>query len=209
VTGLQSASRMQVGAAGAALIGMLAGIAAKAADESSWTWAADLGTYPAVWVLAVVAIGRQAPSGRAAAVRAAAFFAAMSVAYYAWAALVLGFGWSWLLGAWLVRSATAVPVAAVAAQWATRRPGPLAGLLMAAGAGLVLGGEGAQRLWYWLTDWWQGPHLVQGVVDVLVALTLILLLPRHLSTRGWAAVFALPMAWLAGRGLDVFYAVVG
>src|SRR4051794_11737415 len=194
--------------AGLPPVGVLAGVAAKAADESSWTWAADLGTYPAAWVLAVALIGRQAPGPLAAAVRSAVFFAAMSVAYYAWAALVLGFGWTWLLGAWLVLSATAVPATAVAAQWATRRPGPLAGLLMAAGAGLVLGSGGAQRLWYWLTESWQGPHLTQGVVDVLVALALILLLPRHRSTRGWAAVLVLPMAWLADRGLDLFYGVL-
>jgi Family of unknown function (DUF6518) len=192
-----------------AVVGALAGIAAKAADESPWSWAADLGTFPAAWVLAVAVIGRQAPGPLAAALRASAFFAAMSVAYYAWAALVLGFGWTWLLGAWLVLSATAVPAAAVAAQWATRRPGAAAGLLVAAAAGLVLGSGGALRLWYRLTGTWQGPHVVQGVVDVLVALALVLLLPRHRSTRVWAVVLALPMAWLAGRGLDVFYAVVG
>src|SRR4051794_2658049 len=153
--------------AGLPPVGVLAGIAAKAADESSWTWAADLGTYPAAWVLAVALMGRQAPSPAAAAVRSAVFFAAMSVAYYGWAALVLGFGWTWLLGAWLVLSATAVPAAAVAAQWATRRPGAAAGLLVAAAAGLVLGSGGALRLWYRLTDGWTGPHLVQDLVDVL------------------------------------------
>jgi|SRR4051794_3214349 hypothetical protein len=192
-----------------ALVGVLVGIAAKAADESSWTWAADLGTYPAAWVLAVALIGRQAPGLFAAAVRAAAFFAAMSVAYYAWAALVLGFGWTWLLGAWLVLAVTAVPAVAVAVQWATRRRGVIAGAVLAAAAGLALGGGGALRLWYWLTDSWHGPHLVQGVGDVLVALSLTLVLPRTPSTRVWAVVLALPMAWLAARALDAFYAVVG
>jgi hypothetical protein len=35
-----------------ALVGALAGVTTKAADGSPWTWAADLGTYPAAWVLA-------------------------------------------------------------------------------------------------------------------------------------------------------------
>jgi hypothetical protein len=192
-----------------ALAGALVGIAAKAADESSWSWAADLGTYPAAWVLAVALIGRQAPGPVAAAVRAAAFFAAMSLAYYAWAALVLGFGWTWLLGAWLVLSATVVPVVAAAVHWATRRAGVLAGAVMAATAGLVLAGDGVLRLWYWLTEGWPGLHLVQGVVDVLVALILTVVLPRQRSTRVWAVVLALPMAWLAAQALPAFYAVVG
>ncbi|WP_448625158.1 hypothetical protein [Geodermatophilus sp. URMC 64] len=104
------------------------------------------------------------------------------------AALVLGFGWTWLLWAWLLLSAKAVSVTAVAAQWATRRPGPLPGALIAAAAGIVLGGEGAPRPWYWVIGAWSGPHLVQGVVDVLTVLALILLLPRHRSTRLWPAV---------------------
>jgi hypothetical protein len=133
----------------------------------------------------------------------------MSVAYYAWAALVLGFGWTWLLGAWLALAATAVPLAAAAAQWATRRPGLLAGAVMAAGAGIVLAGGPAVGLWYRITGDGAGPHLVQGVADVLIALALALVLPRHGSTRGWALVLALPLAWVAGRGLDVLYGVLG
>jgi hypothetical protein len=208
-TGTAAPARHATTAALLALAGAVAGIAAKAADESSWSWAADLGTYPAAWVLAVALIGRQAPGPLAAAVRAAAFFAVMSAAYYAWAALVLGFGWSRLLGAWLLVSVTAVPLVAVAVQWATRRPGVLAGAVLAAAAGLVLGGEGVLRLWHWLTDSWQALHLVQGVVDVVVALTLTLAFPRQRSTRIWAVVLAVPMAWLAARGLDVFYSVLG
>ncbi|MCW2531580.1 MAG: hypothetical protein JWP62_1150 [Blastococcus sp.] len=50
-----------------ALLGALAGISAKAADESGWRWAADLGSYPAARVLAVALLGRFAPTWRAAA----------------------------------------------------------------------------------------------------------------------------------------------
>ena len=64
----------------AVVLGVLAGVAAKAADESGPGWAADLGSYPALWVLAVGLVGRAAPGPRAAAVRAGVFFAAMTVA---------------------------------------------------------------------------------------------------------------------------------
>ena len=114
-----------------AAAGVLAGVAAKAADETHWGWAADLGSFPAAWVLTVALLGRFAPSWRAAALRSAVFFAAMSIAYYAWAAEVLDFGWNrQLLGEWLVMSLTAVPATALAAWWASRRAGVLPGALL-------------------------------------------------------------------------------
>ncbi|NEM06450.1 DUF6518 family protein [Geodermatophilus normandii] len=185
----------------AALAGLLAGVAAKAADESGQAWAADLGSYPAAWVLAVAALGRWAPSARAAAARACVFFAVMSVAYYAWAALVLGFGWNRLLGAWLVLSATAVPAVAVAVHRATRRDGPLPGALLAGAAGIVLGGGAV------LGD--AAAHPVQAAADVLVAGALVAVLPRQARTRLWAVVLLAPATWLAARGLDVLQALLG
>lgn len=172
----------------AAPAGVLAGIAAKAADESGQAWAADLGSYPAAWVLAVAALGRWAPSARAAAARACVFFAVMSLAYYAWAALVLGFGWNRLLVAWLLLSVTVVPAVAVAAQWATRRPGPLPGALLAGAAGIVLAGGAV------LAD--AGAHPVQAVADVVAAAVLVAVLPRHGRTRLWAPALLLPATWL-------------
>ena len=59
--------------------GLLAGVAAKAGDESGWRWAADLGTYPAAWVLAVALIGWAAPSPGVAALRSGISFAAMTL----------------------------------------------------------------------------------------------------------------------------------
>jgi hypothetical protein len=64
--------------------GALAGIAAKIADESPITGMADLGTSPTVWVLALAVIARFAPTPVHAAIRAAAFFVAMCIGYYAW-----------------------------------------------------------------------------------------------------------------------------
>ncbi len=182
-------------------LGLLAGGLAKAADESGLRWAADLGSYPAAWVLTVALLGRAAPTVRAAGARSAAFFAAMSVAYYAWAALVLGFGWNRLLVAWLLLSATAVPAVAAAVQWATRRPGPLPGALLAGAAGIVLAGGAV------LTD--AAAHPVQAVADVVTAAALVAVLPRHGRTRLWALVLLVPATWLAGRGLDLLAALLG
>jgi hypothetical protein len=184
-----------------AVLGPVAGALAKAADESGLRWAADLGSYPAAWVLAVALLGGAAPTVRAAAARSAAFFAAMSVAYYAWAALVLGFGWNRLLVAWLLLSVTAVPAVAAAVQWATRRPGLLPGALLAGAAGTVLAGGAV------LTD--AGAHPVQAVADVAVAAVLIAVLPCNGRTRLWALVLLAPATWPAGRGLDVLAALLG
>lgn len=185
----------------AAPAGLVAGVAAKAADESGLAWAADLGSYPAPWVLAVAVLGRAAPSVRAAATRSAVFFAVMSMAYYAWAALVLGFGWNRLLGAWLVLSLTAVPAVAVAVHRATRRDGPLPGALLAGAAGIVLGGGAV------LGD--AASHPVQAGADVLVAAVLVAVLPRRACTRLWAVAFLAPATWLAARGLDLLQALLG
>ncbi|MBB3676343.1 hypothetical protein FHX36_002078 [Modestobacter versicolor] len=185
--------------AGAA--GLLAGVAAKAADGSGPRWAADAGHYPAAWVLAVALIGWSAPSLAAAAARAAAFFAAMTVAYYGWAAEVLDAGWEVrLLVAWLVLSATAVPATAAAAHWATRRTGPLPAALLAAAAGITLGGGV-------LGD--AADHPVQAVLDVVVAGVLVVVLPRDGRTRLVAVLLTVPLSWVAARLLGVLSVLLG
>ncbi|MGY2065449.1 DUF6518 family protein [Blastococcus sp. SYSU DS0619] len=184
--------------AGFALLGVLAGIAAKAGDESGWQWAGDLGTYPAAWVLVVALIGRSAPRVGAAALRAAVFFAAMTAAYYGWAVVVLGFGYEpELVLAWLLLSATAVAVFAAATWWASCRPGPAAGAVLALAAGTALVNGAVRGLWLEWTGSDVVLHPVQAVVEVVVALVVVLALPRHRSTRLWALGLLLPMAWLA------------
>jgi hypothetical protein len=197
--------------AGLAVLGLLAGVLAKAADESGLAWAAELGSRPAVWVLAVALIGRAAPTWRAAALRAAAFFAAMTLAYYAWAAWVLGFGWNRLLPVWLVLSATAVAAASVAAWAGTRRAGALPGAAMAAAAGIALAGGSVQRLYRVWTGDLPGAAVrpVQLVVDVVVAALLVAALPRHGRTRAWAAALLVPLAALAAVGVQWLYRVTG
>lgn len=200
------------GVAGPALLGAVAGTVAKAADESGSDWAAQLGSDPAVWVLAVALVGRYAPGPATAAVRSAAFFAAMTVGYYTWAALVLGFGWDLrLLAVWLVLSVTAVPVVGAGVHGATRHPGVLPGALLALAAGITLAGGAVPGTW----DAWTGvlpgtaAQPVQAAVDVVVALVLTLALPRHRPTRLWALSLAVPMTWLADRLLDVLRQVLG
>jgi len=181
--------------------GLAAGVAAKAADASGWRWAAELGHYPAAWVLVVALIGWRAPSLRAAAVRAAVFFAAMTVTYYGWAGLVLDRGWEVrLLVAWLVLSATAVPVTAAAVHVATRRTGWLPGALLATTAGITLGGGVLADV---------GDHPVQAVADVVVAVVLVVVLPRDGRTRLEAVGLTAPLTWGAAQLLDVLRTVLG
>jgi hypothetical protein len=189
-----------------ALLGVLAGVAAKAGDESGWRWAADLGTYPAAWVLAMALVGRAAPTVGAAALRAAALFAAMTAAYHAWAVWVLGFGYDPdLIVTWLVLSATAVAAVAAVSWWATRRTGPAPGALLALIAGTALAGGALRGIYLW----WSGAepvlHPVQAGVEVVVALVIVLALPRHRATLIWAAVLVAPMWWLAGELLNRLY----
>jgi hypothetical protein len=184
-------------------LGVLAGVAAKAADESGWGWAADLGSYPAAWVLAVAVIGRCAPTGVLAASRAAAFFAAMTVAYYGWAAWALDFGSDRdLIVIWLLLSATAVPAFSVVTWWSTRRPGLLAGGLLALAAATALVNGTVRGVWLSFTGAVLPQRIVQPMVEVVVVLVVVLVLPRHPSTRIWAAVLVLPMWWLAQHLVD-------
>ncbi|MPR00050.1 hypothetical protein GB931_19420 [Modestobacter sp. I12A-02628] len=183
-------------------LGALAGAAAKAADESPWRWAADLGTLPAAWVLAVALLARGAGSARAAAVRSAVFFCAMTVAYYSWAAGVLDFGWSVQLPLWLLLSVTAVPAFGVTVWTATRRAGALPGLLLAFAGAVTLARGAVGRLWAQALSEQLGTRPVQLLADVLVAGFVVLVLPGHRSTRRWAVAALVPLTLLVRLALD-------
>jgi hypothetical protein len=191
---------------GFAVLGVLVGIAAKAADESGIDWAADLGSDPAAWVLTVALIGRLAPTLPVAAGRAAVFFAAMTLAYYGWAVGVLGFGYEPdLILAWLALSVTAVAAVAAVTWWATRRPGVVAGGLVALVAGTALVGGALRKLYLW----WDGSveamalQTVQAAVELVAVLVISLVLPLHRRTRVWALALVLPMWWLADRVINL------
>lgn len=192
--------------------GALTGVLAKAADAGGPAWAADLGSDPAAWVLAVALLGQSAPSVRAAAVRAAVFFAAMSVAYYGWEVTVLGAGPSGrvvaLPVAWLVLSATAVPAFAVVVRAACLRRGAASGALLALAAGVAPADGAAWQLWQAATGSLPaGVPLrpVQAAAGVAVALVLTAVLPRHGRTRAVAVVLLVPAAALAAAAVDLLY----
>jgi len=135
---------------GLALLGVAAGAAAKWADESPVGWLGELGTYAGVWILALALVARLAPAPRAAAWRAAAFFAALAVAYYAWAEHVLGFApGGRALALWLVVALTAAPGGAAALAWAFPRRGPVPAALVALAAGAVLADRGVVWQVWW------------------------------------------------------------
>lgn len=190
-------------------LGLLAGVAAKAADASGVSWLADLGSYPAAWVLAVALIAWSAPSTRQAATGSAVFFAVMSVGYYGWAVGVLGFGLRAnlvLLAAWAVLSLTAVPAFAAVVREACVRRGALPGVLLAGAASLAL----ADRTSWLLVVRPDGVvlHPVQGVVAAVVALVVAGVLPRHHRTRVLALVLLLPAAVLTTAAVDVLYSLL-
>jgi hypothetical protein len=185
--------------------GAVCGVAAKVADGSGVRWLADLGTYPAAWMLSGAAIGRFAPTVGQGALRSAAFFVSMCLAYYGWAILVLGFPRGPQLYSWLALSVTAAPVLGAASWWATRQGGPVGGAVMATAAATALSDGSVRQLWLGAAG--QLPEGFplrpgQAVFDVIVALTIALVLPRRPATRVWAGVLLIPMTLVAGRLVD-------
>lgn len=186
--------------------GALSGVAAKVADESDITGMGELGTSPAVWVLALALIARFASTQVDAAIRATAFFTAMCIGYYAWTSLVLGYpGSGPLLVGWVAIALTVIPVGAALIRWSCDRSGVLSGALLAGAGGLALSDPRVVQLWYAATrelpsDFPLRP--VHGVIGIATALIITLWLPRHHATRVWAGALLLPMTYIAITALD-------
>lgn len=186
--------------------GTLSGVAAKVADESDRPGLADLGTSPTVWVLALALIGRFAPTWVDAAIRAAAFFAALCIGYYAWASLVLGYpGSGPLLVGWIAVALTLVPIGAALIRWSCERPGAVSAMVFAGAGGIALSDQRVVQLWYAAigelpSDFPLRP--IQGLIGIATALVITLLLPRHHATRAWAAALLLPMTYIAMTAVD-------
>ena len=186
--------------------GALSGAAAKAADESAITGLADLGTSPAVWVLALALIARFTVTRADAAICAAAFFAAMCVGYYAWASMVLSYpGSGPLLVGWVAIALTVVPVGAALIRWSCDRSGVLPAAVLAGAGGIALGDQRVIQLWYAAigelpSDFPLRP--VQALIAITTALVITLGLPRRGATRVWAAALLLPMTLVAMTALD-------
>ncbi len=191
--------------------GLAAGAAAKIADESGIGWLADLGTYPAVWVLALAVLSRAAPSAAAAAVTAGMFFSSMVLGYYAWARLALSFPWGPEPLYWLAIATVAVPLLATGVWWALRNTGALAGLVLSAVAAIAVGNGAMLRAFRALTG-----HLpldllrpVQVIAEIVISILLIVVFPRDNRTRWWAIAAWLPLLWFTPRILDPVLARIG
>jgi hypothetical protein len=181
------------------LLGAAAGVSAKVADESGIGWLSDLGTFGAIWVLAIVLIGRFAPTPVEAALRAALFFVALSIGYYAWATFVLGFPVGGLVQRWAVLSVTGVPVLAAAIWWAARQRGILPAIVIGLTAAIALFDGHILPFWYAITDGLppEFPYRpIQAVVELATASVAVALLPRDWLTRLVAIGLALPAAWV-------------
>lgn len=197
--------------AGLAAGGVLAGVAAKVADESGPTWLGDLGTYLTLWVFATALIGRLAPSRSQAALRAALFFTSLCIGYYAWTGYVLDYPVGVYAAAWLGVAVTAVPACAALVRHCFPRDGAVPGVLLGAVAALEVGDGAVVQLWWWATG--QLPEEfpvrpVRAVAGILAALTIALLFPRRRRTRAWALLSLVPLSWAAAWVTGYLFAAV-
>jgi len=190
----------------AALSGALAGVVAKWADGSGIGWAAGLGTYPAVWILIAVVVGRTSPAWIAATTRAAAFFASMVTGYYLYSWAVLGFGGGRYTLPWLVASVTLAPPVALIGHAASHGQAPAVGIGLAgiAATVLVTGSVGqilaaAQGL----LPPGAPIRFVQGIADAAVAGVVVGIVPAHRRTRLWALGMTLPAVWLLSKVVPI------
>ena len=197
--------------AGLALLAVISGIAAKEADESQFRWAANLGNYPAAWVLILALIGRLSQGFVQAALRSSVFFVSMCLAYYAWARYVMEFPVDRDFYLWTALAVSAVPVIATIVRWASFRQGVFAGLTLASvGALAVADGLAWQLWWAWVLN--EAPddfplQPFQGLLSIAVALVVAGGLPRHTSTRRYALVLLLPVAVLMRSLVDRVFSV--
>jgi hypothetical protein len=118
--------------------GLAVGVLAKLADLSTVTWLADIASFLGVWVLVVALASWSSRRPVRAASGSATFFVALTLGYYGWARLVLGYGASAAFLGWLFLSVTAVPALAALGCWTRGRGGFLAGVVAAGAAALVV-----------------------------------------------------------------------
>jgi hypothetical protein len=174
------------------------GVLAKLGDLAG-SWWGDAGTYPAVWVIPIALLARTSRSPGQAAVRAAAFFVPMIVAYYAWAQLVLGFGYTPYTVVWLVIAAAVVPLLTAVVRWGRDGSDALAAGAAAFLAALPFSGGALHRMW--LATMGSVPSFVtrpvQAALEVAVAIGVVLWLPRTRRARLWAALALVPVTWVA------------
>lgn len=193
-------------------LGLSCGVAAKVGDETTWQWATDLGTYPAVWIFVAVLFGHFSHSPAAAAAGAAVFSSAAVIGYYAWAVFVLGFGFSVNYPAiWLGASVTAAPLLSAAAWFGSHQRIP-PWLFAAPIAALILSEGPLRQYWNDLTIGLPDGfpfHPVQALVSLVLALATIGLMTRTPADRAKALVLTIPLMLVVENAIDALRSLIG
>ncbi len=187
---------------GVALLGgLVAGVAAKWADEAGIGEWADLGTYAGAWVVAITLIAAFSRRWLDAVLRTVAFMLTALVAYYAYAVWVLDFSVpSRLVVGWLALALILVPPFSIIA-WYSRRGGWLATLGVAVPVGVLL----AEAYTFVRV---LPLHQVQFVFNLVSAVLLLVILARGHEQRLRTLVLVLPVAIVVAPILDRMWSVV-
>lgn len=180
------------------LLGGVSGVAAKMADETSSRFLSDVTTFPTLWLMAAVLIGRFSRTWWIAYLGSAAFFLAMCSAYYAWSAVVLGYPTGRYPAIWSLVAISIAPATSIAVQVFSRRSGALAATVMAVVGSMAMIDGTLHQLWLS----YQGllpPELPlranQAVFSLVVALSVVVL-TRDRRTRLIAFVILVPACML-------------
>lgn len=186
--------------------GLVAGVLAKVADESGVGWLSDLGTFFAFWVLVLVLIAWRADSVLSAALRGVLFFLGLTVGYYAFSVLILGFPGGQLARRWATLAITAVPLLAAGVRWASRESGWVAAGVVAVVAALAMFDGHTVALMRDLTGSGMPPGMVrrpvQAFVEVGTAVLAIALVARDWRTRALAITLLFPAIWVMPEIMD-------
>jgi hypothetical protein len=192
--------------------GLLAGVLAKLADQSTWRWATDLGTYPSAWIFALVVIAVIASSALRAGFLGGAFSVAAIVSYYAWSAIVLGFSVGLFPLLWMSVALVIAPVFA-ATIWIADQRGGIPSAIAAAGVGGIMLADGPiQQFWNELTIGLPDDfpfHPVQAVFGVVFAVATIGMLVDSGRWRVAAAALTVPLAVVASFLIGTLRSAVG
>lgn len=129
------------------LLGGVSGVAAKMADESSFRFLSDVTTFPTLWLMAAVLMGRFSQTWWIAYLGSSAFFLAMCTAYYAWSAVVLGYPTGRYLAIWSIVAISIAPATSMAVQVFSRRSGTLAAAVMAVVGSMAMMDGSLHQLW--------------------------------------------------------------
>ncbi|MGO3885206.1 MAG: DUF6518 family protein [Mycetocola sp.] len=190
----QQTSRRITGAVLSAVGGGIAGVLAKFADGAG-TWAADLTSYLAIWVVAVALIGAYAPTATQAAVRSVAAAVTMCAGYYAITAFVLHYPVGREAAVWLVLAVTAVPVCAALICRARSADRWWSAILIGLCAALCVSDGAVSRVVMMLTEdtsatFDASVRPVQAVVSLLGVVVIVGCVPRSWRNRVGAALVA-------------------